>query len=350
MLFYFLPYIYTFFISMNLLFSNFQRFKPKHIFLMILPAFLIAVLRGDVGTDTFFYLKTFEDYYFFGESAVEYEPGFNFLIKILMSTGLSPRAGLAFVATLTTFVLCRSFSKTKNQLLVFALLFFPLFYYDFTMNGLRYGLSFAVATLAIDNLYQKKYKYTVLYSLLALSFQYSAMLVLFPFIASLIKKRYLIIISVLLTGIIVLFPEYFVFISDRISGKADSYKEIFAPSITTGLAPLFTVFLLYFNYLIYNKKGRTSMLLHLIILLEIASFVLTKFSYAGTRFQGAYLYCMLVFLKHNSEDIVRIKRYTINLAFVSIFSIIVFLKNISVVVEDDYTPYLPYKFYWEENK
>lgn len=348
MFFYILPYLFILFISLNLFYSRIKKIKFWYLLILILPALLVAVLRGNVGTDSFFYLGLFEDYRHYGESRARYEPGFEMLGKALMGIGLTPRAGVAMVAVLSTLLLCWAFSKTKNQMLLFALILFPLFYYDFTMNGIRYGLSFTLATVGIDSLYRKKYTAFAVWSLLALSMQYSAVLVFIPFVSVLIKKKYILAIAVLLGGVFLLFPEYFAFITDRISGKRDSYSQIYAPSITSGLAPLLVVAALYINYLWFNRGRKVSKVIHIIFLCEIASFVLAKFTYAGLRFQGAFMFAMIVFLKNNSEKIVKIKKYSGNLVLLSIMSILLFVKNITTVVEGELTPFLPYKFYWEE--
>ena len=352
MLFYLFPYLFIVFVSLNLFVSRVKRVKFWHLMFMIFPAFLVAFLRGNVGTDSFFYLGLFDDYAHYGESNSRYEPGFEMLGKALMALGITPRFGVALVSAITTIILCYSFSKSKNQMAVFALLLFPLYYYDFTMNGIRYGLSFSIATLAIDELYKKKYKKTLIFSLLALSIQYSSLLVLLPFIGVLIEKKYIIVLSVLLMGAFFLFPDYFAFITDRIAGKKDAYSEIFAPSLTSGLAPLLVVLLIYVNYLWFNKRNKVPRLVHVIFICEFLSFIMAKFTYAGLSFQGAFMFAMIVYLKNNSQElnISNLRNYTINLFLISIIGIVLFVKNITTVVQDELTPFLPYKFYWEEQK
>lgn len=348
MLYYLLPYFYILFVSLNIFFSKLKIIKTWHLLLIILPALLIILLRGNVGTDTFYYLGLLEDYRNYGESHARYEPGFELLGKVIIKLGFSPRAGLALIGFITTYILCKAYSKSKSQMLLFALLVFPLYYYDFTMNGIRYGLSFSIATLAIDSLYNKKYKNFTIWSIIALSIQYSSLLVIFPFLSTLIKKKYLIFIGILLAVPFFLFPEYFMFITDRIAGKRDAYSESFAPSIFSGLGPLTIVFLMYINFIWFHRKKKYSSLIHIILICEIASFILAKFTYAGLRFQGAFMYTMIVYLKNNTDKLIKLRKYYINHIALSVIGILIFVKNISVKLEDDYTPFLPYKFYWEE--
>lgn len=346
MLFYLIPYIYITFVSLNIYFSKI-KVNARTIFLLLFPALLIVVLRGNVGTDSFFYLGLFEDYQRFGESNAKYEPGFETLGKTLIFLGASPRLGVALVGLISTLILCKAYSRSKNEMLILAMLVFPTFYYDFGMNGIRYGLSFCLATLGIDALYKKNYKLFALFSLLAVSMQYSSMLIILPFAGSLIKKKYVFIILFLLVAIIAVSPDTFAFFMDRVADKKGAYSQIYAPGITSGLAPLGLVLLMYFNFLWFHRKTDYSKLIHIILLLEILSFVFAKFSYAGLRFQGAYMYCMILYLKNNTRDDLR-WRYSVNLVIISVLSIIIYYKNLTTVVQEEVTPFLPYKFFWEE--
>lgn len=347
MLFYLIPYFYITFISLNVYFGKF-KINFRTILLLLFPALLVVMLRGNVGTDSFFYLALFEDFQKYGDSDAKYEPGFDALGKILIFLVGSPRVGVALVGLISTLLLCKAYSRSKNEMLLLALVVFPTFYYDFGMNGLRYGLSFCLATLGIDALYKKNYKAFSIFSGLAFSMQFSSLLVILPFAASMIKKKYVLIFIILLAAILVISPNTFAFFITRVADKQVAYKEIYAPGITSGLAPLVLVILLYVNFLWFHRKTNYSNLIHVLFLLEILSFVFSKFSYAGLRFQGAYMYCLILYLKNNTQETLP-KRYVVNLFLISIISIAVFYKNITTVVEDELTPYLPYKFYWEEN-
>lgn len=346
MLYYIIPYIYITFISLNVYFSKI-KVNFRTIFLLLLPALLIIVLRGNVGTDSFFYLGLFEDYQRFGESNSRYEPGFEALGKIIIFLGASPRLGVALIGLFSTLILCKAYSRSKNEMLLLAVLVFPNFYYDFGMNGIRYGLGFCLATLGIDALYKKKYTLFGLMSIFAISMQYSSLLIILPFAFNLIKKKYVLIVLGIIILLITLSPDSFAFFIDRLSDKKGAYSEIYAPSITSGLAPLGLVLLIYLNYIWFHKGTKYSKLIHIIVVLEVLSFILAKFTLAGLRFQGAYMYCIILYLKNNTREEHLSFRYSVNLLVISILSIVVFYKNISTV-QKEVTPFLPYKFFWEE--
>lgn len=351
MLYYILPYFYITFFSLILYFSNIKSIRGWQIFILLIPAILVFSLRGNVGTDTYYYLGLLDDYMHYGESLARYEPGFEILGKNLTFLGLSPRFALATIGLITTFILCKAYAKSKRQMLVFTLLVFPLFFYDFTMNGIRYGLAFSLATLAVDSIYQKKYRTATIWGLIAFSMQYSSLLVILPFIGALISKRYIIFFIILLVGFFLTTPDFFSLITDTIAGKRDAYSEIFAPSLFSGLAPFIIVLLMYAFFLFISDK-RNSKLIHIIFLLETLSFIMTKFTYAGLRFQGVFMYCMILYLKNNLDyiDPRYMKRVVYFLLFLCLIGILLFIKNISVSVSGDMSPFLPYKFFWEERR
>lgn len=333
-----------------------QKVKWWYIVILLFPAILTFSLRGNVGTDTYIYLvfleNTSSNSSFYSEGYTRFEPGFEFLGMLLGLLGLSPRMSLATIGMITTIILCKAYSVTKRQLLLFTIVVFPLFFYDITMNGIRYGLSFSLATLAIDSLYRKKYKFTALWGSLAFSMQFSSALVLFPFITALIRKKYLILLVSIFILIGLMFPASFSFLTERIAGKQNAYANVFAPSIFSGLAPLVMVFIMYVNYLIFYNKNSYNKIIHFIFLFEVLSFIFSKYSYAGLRFQGAFMYCMIVYLKNNIEYIsaYQFKKYFLGLLLINIIGILIFIKNISGSVPGDLSPFLPYRFFWQEQR
>lgn len=347
MLFYLFPYIYIAFVSLNLYFNKI-KINFWTLIILLIPALLVVVLRGNVGTDSFFYLALLQDYQLYGESAMKYEPGFEMLGKTIAFLGASPRLGVALIAVISSIILCKIYSRSKNEMILFTLLIFPLFYYDFTMNGIRYGLSFCLATLAVDKLYEKKYRQFIIWGIVAFLIQYSSLLILLLFVSVLIKKKYQILFVVVLLIFIAVSPSMFTFFMERVSNKSEDYSQLYAPNFVSGMAPLFVVLLIYINFLWFNRKEKYSKLIHIIFICEVFSFIFAKFSYAGLRFQGAFMYCMIIYLKNNTKKVDLPWKYTANIFIVSVFAILLFVKNITTVVQDELTPFLPYHFFWEE--
>ena len=59
---------------------------------------------------------------------------------------------------------------------------------------------------------------------------------------------------------------------------------------------------------------------------------------------------MILYLKYNVDfiDSNRMRKYVYVFILLSIFGILLFIKNIAVIVDGDLSPFLPYKFFWEE--
>lgn len=346
MLYYLIPYVFITFLSLNIYFKK-LKVTWQMILFLLLPAILIFALKGNIGTDSIFYLGFLEDYRLYGESNVKYEPGFELLNKVIVYMGATPRLGVAIIGMISTFILCKSFSRSRNEMILLALVVFPIFFYDFTMNGIRYGLSFCIATLAVDALYKKKYWYFGIWAIVAFTIQYSSLLILLLFVSVLIPKKYIIIFAVLLGFLFAVSPESFAFFLDRLSDKQNGYSELYAPSITSGLFPLLSVFFLYANFLYFHRGCKYSKLVHAVVIFEVLSFVIAKFTYAGLRLQGVFMFCMILYIKNNTKPTQMHWREIINYSILSLLAILIFLKNITVV-HDEYTPFLPYKFFWEE--
>ena len=206
----------------------------------------------------------------------------------------------------------------------------PLFYLHMTMNGLRYGLSFAFAMLAMSKFYQHHLFLSIALGVIAVLFHISGLLVFsilalladneFEFI-SWLKQIWLKLIMFLL--LVVLAQYYLVdvvnyFIEVNIphvlntkvaevkifygldaKGKYIAYKSFISPSWYSGLAPLIISWL--FIYILYAGKNQTALLanyqFHILISLTSVTFILAKFSYAGLRLQLVVLFTILLMMQ-----------------------------------------------------
>ncbi len=349
MLYYIIPYLLLLFGT--LLVKNYKLQKQSGIFLLYLflaPAILLVILRGDIGTDTLQYLRHFAglstDYYINA-----YEPGFNILTSFINLFGFNDHFDLAIIALLTTYLLCKSYCDSKESILLFSVLLFPIFFYELTMNTLRAGLAFALATVAIDYLFRKKYFLFSVLSILAISMQYSAFLIIVVFIIFKLRTRYLIALLVFLS---LLFTVGLGFLTDNIEylyNKQDAYKDIVSPSATSGLVPLCLFLLIFSSFIAYSSKQRSNNILILIFVLEILSFALAKISYAGLRFQLLFLFTLILFIKQEQHLIVKKESFFRILFILGLIGFLVTLKNITAINEDAEAWFVPYRFFWNES-
>jgi hypothetical protein len=348
MLYYIIPYIHILFFTLYF-YKKYRNSKELYYLLvfLILPAFFIVVLRGDVGTDTYNYLNFFRDYRLNGFSYTTFEPGFEFLGWFFSLINLNERVSIALISTSTTFILCKLFSRSREEMLIFGLILFPIYYVDFTMNTLRYGLAFTLSAISIDELYNKKYRKSLLFALISILFHYSSVLVIAPFLMNYLKKRYWAIIILFVGSFILFFSDLFDLLMFYLDSKEAAYSLYYSPTPFSGAAPLILVILLYFNYIINTNKEERKSLIHLILIAEICSFVVARFSYAGLRFQSAFLFTMIIFLKNNWQFINNKKRNAEIFLLISFIAFAFFLKNVYSDTSGE-SPFNPYTFFWHE--
>lgn len=362
MLYYIVPYLFIFFFITKYKRVRYDFVLSKvFIYILLIPSLLLVVLRGNIGTDTYTYLSFFEHLLPF-DTNDDFEPGFEFFASILVSLGFSARLCVAIIGIIITYFLVLSFSKNKESVLLFLLLVFPLFFYDMTMNGLRYGMAFSIVSYGLLRLQQQKYISSIPFLLIGFLFQYTAIFIILPFVMSYIHNRkYLILISISMT-LLLLNSSFLDLVLSHAIDKQDAYAYMFAPSKTTGLFPLIFSIILYLSYIVIFKGFSYSKIIHVLFILELFSFLITRISYAGVRFQTLFLYAILLYLNFNLnlnlrsseiESSDKTARLNIFLSIVYVLGIIAFLftlKNISntIWVDEVLSPFLPYRFFWQE--
>ena len=318
------------------------------LFVILLPATLVAVLRGNIGTDTINYLGYFDDLRNGTSENSVYEPGFKLISETLNILRLSARTNLAIISAIIVILLCASFSKSKNQVILFCWIVFPLYFVDMTMNGVRYGLAFSFGCLAVDAIKDKRYFKILCFTVMAISIQYSSALIIIPFLFLGLNKK---LVIYLLGGtiiIILIFVGYAPMQLTYLYDKQDAYKDIVSPGAASGLIPLLIFTIIYVSFIWTSQKNRYSQTVHLLLFCQLASFAVAKFSYAGLRLQMLFLFALLIFIKGNFPIIKAHKIFNYSLFVVGILSFIVLLKNISAKVEDVQSPLIPYKFFWQK--
>lgn len=344
--YYIIPYVFLAFWMIIFITSKIE-FKKLILFLFFctIPAAFIAVFSGDVGTDKGYYYSTIYRTLNWGFSEVNYEFGFkvlNLVIAEVVSNDVF--VIIPIISTITYLFLLLSFSNNKFQLTIFSFLVFPFFFYDMTMNGLRYGLSFAITAYAsYQFIRHNRFKLFFILGFLAINIQYSSLLILLIIYFSQIKlQRKHLFIFVLFFALLYKILDFSYF-----DNKLDSYKDLNSPSGISGLSPL-VVFILIFilNYFL-NKENKINKFFYVLLVLELLSFTLSLISYSGLRFQNLVIFALLILMANQYE----FEKY--NGKFIFIFFLIgclcLGLKIRNFMNEDELveTPFLPYEFYWE---
>lgn len=340
MLFYILPYsliIFISFLSLKIK-GNGYRF----LFLIsLIPATLIVILRGLTGTDTATYISILDqNIYDLNENVRDIEPFFMLFAKIKYYLVLNAQLVLNFFSFLIILLLFTFFSRTKHRFLIFSFLVFPIFFYDMTMNGLRYGMAFSLACFLIiehNSLLYKLTKNKILFIFSFLNHKSSVVFLIIKFMQNLSFRNFAIVLIIFLSSII--------FLSDYLLYKVTDYSELSSPSVFSGIQPLvISSLILVFNSIFFKNNLKRNIYLFII---QLAFYIITQFSYAGIRFQFLELFYILVVLTQDDGDIPNYKMYLYLLFFIGLLGFCLRLNNFYSDFNEGPSPFLPYTFYWE---
>ncbi|MDP1522641.1 MAG: EpsG family protein [Methylotenera sp.] len=339
---------YLFIISLSplILLKNrnrtFSSSLDKSIFILgLLPAILVAVLRGDVGTDTVSYLemssKLLENSDT-GYQDINVEIGFYWILKslvFLLNDARLPINLLSFIIAIYSYFL---FFKEKQRILIYSFLIFPIFFFDMSMNGLRYGLAFLLAKHASDMYENNKNPMSLALMVLCVSIQMSGILV---FLLLQLKR-------IKLSNFAFLVPIIFIFLyifEERLLEKYASYQEFSSPSLYSGIFPLF-IFASCYGVLVFSKVRKIATI-NILFFAEVSSFLLAKFSYAGLRFQFLILFVLFCLIAD-----IKLREYKNKSVVIALFIVIGLcgflgkLKNFTDEYTYAATPFLPYELFW----
>lgn len=322
-----------------------SRFDLKNYLLILvvglLPAILVSVLSGDCGTDKAYYYSWIEDTYNGNIEKIVYEPGFKYLTYFISLIEPHEYFIIPVIAAITSSLLLYSFSENRWQLLVFTFILFPFFYYDMTMNGLRYGLSFALCALAAKKQAENNTILFFVFGVLAISMQYSSMIIVVLIYFSQVKLEKIHLLFLLILGYVVsqmLDFSYF-------DNKVDLYKDLTRPSGISGLSPLVLFIIIFALNWYLNKKVKT--IFFILLVLELASFLLSLKSYSGLRFQNLVIFALIIFISFFQEIQPFKKQYIMLFFMIGFLSFGLKIRNFMNEDEEGTTPFLPYEFYWE---
>jgi hypothetical protein len=307
--------------------------------------FALVWLRGNVGVDLPMYVQSIELIQLANGYTFLFEPGFELLILGLSSIASEHATVAKMIATLTTVILFLGKWRTKTAYQVLGLGIIPYFYLDMTINGLRYGLAFAITLISLHGLMaNQRFRYT-LTALTAASMQISS-LYLTGLLQTLLKpSRNYILLALPIIAIIALIG------TDYLFQKATANVGLSKPGMTAGVAPLLLSIIVLIGCWIDNLV-RTNNRAKLLILfvLTLVTYGITQFSYAGLRFQQLNYFLVLLFLIYSSEQTRRNRSKTLLLALIlaSILSTAFRLNNFYSEAGIGDAPFAPFRFYWQE--
>ncbi len=306
---------------------------------------VFALLRGNIGTDTPSYITAIEILRDNGKDALNlFEPLFEWLLNNLAQLPIPAWSVLALISLLTTVLFIFGWVRIEPSLVVFTGVY-AQFFVDMTMNGIRYGLAFALIVFASRFLLDKRFNLFWGIALAAAFIQISSVL-LTTLLFLLHERRWRSIIYT--AGIVCLIAVSF---NERLLFKLAIYELEKSPNSFSGILPLISTFsILLFWIFDSGARYRATIAILSLTSLAIAAYVLTQITYAGLRFQLLLQFLTaLVFTCHLHVRNIQLKRRSVfGLIIIGILLGGMKLRHFSADVEDAAANYIPYKFFWEE--
>ena len=310
-----------------------------------LPLVLLAILRGEVGPDTATYVQNAQDIVWWGDRAPSNEVGYEAIVRGLAILTSDPRLviGLiSLIAAVLFFVMLHLWDEGRY---ILSLVLIPVCYFDFTMNGLRIGIAFPLAVIAVVQLEKKRRVLFYILAMAAISIQMTAVLLLLM----LFLARWGVNLSWrgvgwgLLIGASVLYPAYY-FFGDRIIYKAFSYSVMSSPTSLSGSGPL--LISLCASLLAAWISIKSHRYLGFVFLaVQLACFRLSSFSYAGLRFQEMALFAQLLALSHWTIWPIGKKQF-VAIALLCCLASGWTARNF-ITTSGEPSSFIPYHFIWE---
>lgn len=310
------------------------------------PLVLLAVLRGEVGTDTAVYLRNAQDIIWWGDRSSANEIGYELLVRACALLSSDPRVVIALISLLAAilfFVMVHSWDKGRC---ILSLLIVPVWFFDFTMNGLRMGIAFPLAVMAILHLKEKRIVLFYLLAIASISFQMTASLLLLMLLVAHrgIKLSGRGVVYGALVGISIFYPAYCYF-GDRILLKLLDYWVMPSPTGLSGVGPL-TLSACACLLAVWICEKRHRYLGFAFLLLQLAFFEISSFTYAGLRFQEMALFAQLLALSYWMIWPITKRRFAAVALLCCLMSM--WSARNFAASSGDPSAYIPYHFVWEQ--
>jgi hypothetical protein len=310
-------------------------------FILLLPACFIAIYRGSIGVDTPTYEGIIFDIINDNEAGVEY--GFQLIVNLLSILTHNSSYILRTISFLICILFYFIFSRSKTGIQIFSLLIFPIFFYDFTMNSVRYGLAFLITSMGYYLYLKIKPIKSIVLIVSSIFFHASSLIIIFFY---LIRKKSLILFVL---GVLLMLAFYFI-MYEHLSFKYYTYIQYASPNWYSGIYRVITILAL---LMVLRLLSTISNFEVLTIFLGLLIFILiSTYSYAGLRMLGALLYylaCRLALLAHSNENILEIKNSKL-LIFLFSLGMIEFSNFMRIIISSDGSgdgSFLPFYFIWQ---
>jgi len=321
-------------------------------FYLLLILTCISFFR-DSGTDTRTY-ESFAHSFLYGHDNTEImkglEPGFNFLLGLLTQISDSEVIAIRLVAVVFSLLLLVFLIRSdRSERLYFFAYFLPSFFYAYSMNVIRTGIGLAFFLLAWQLLRRNKRIGFWFYSLLAISFHYSMLvLIVLLYFFEQIKFSFNKIFGFSL--IIICILTLFIVRQDYFADKLLLYLNFASPSVLSGLSKTVVIFML-LGAFAYSKCQFSLKVRYVLLMtaLTVGFQVLAMYSYAGLRLLDlmAFVTPLILLRAFDQLNLPCSYSFFLGLVFTGMVNVAALYRNFIAdyngQITGTETPFLPYK-------
>lgn len=318
--------------------------------LVILSLFLLSALRDSkIGTDTKTYLSML---HYPNNSLYLKEKGYYYINFLSNTLKLSDNIFLGslslFILAPVFYVLLKKIDIKYQWITLWIYLFNPYLYILSNFNILRQGIAMSISLLLLENYLEKKYKKTIFFLLLGMSFHISIFLIfLILILISIInwdkRKIFLLFIFMFIFKILNLFNFFLLFLGTKFLNFQYFYyfnykKNIFSNNLVT---LVYFIFYLIILYLTYSKSYTTKKEKKMVDIFHVTNSLFFFFSLNAVFFRiyiyfylwNAFIFTIIV---KNSKNKLAILIYLIH-------ALLLFLAF--YIINSNNVEYFPYRFF-----
>lgn len=307
-----------------------------------LPMFYLIAARGLVGVDSAYYLQLFEAIRYLGPAGANFEPGFALIVALLTRIFADSFDILILLGCVAAGLMLTAALVLERQPILFLAIIIPFFLFDMTMNGLRYGLAFAIVSIGATGLVNQRRWLFVICTVLAASIQVSSVVVAagaWTLIEARIKTFAFVAAAAL--AVVAVFGNY-------IGEKAAANSDLVAPGGTAGLVP-YVITLAVLAAVSSKRELFRELKLPIIAIavLQTAAFGMARYYYAGLRMEGVVLFLLYIVLAvrfARMKYFIPSRALTVILLVAAVMSSILRLRNFSDEQGQNESPFAPYYF------
>lgn len=306
---------------------------------------VIAVIRGDVGTDTEQYQNVFAAVAM-GNQEWLFEGGFASVATILVTILPTPEMAVRAVS-LIFFILLAIYSMraTDDEKWILLTYTLPVFAYQYSMNGLRIGLASAVLLLCAQSLGRGVTLNRQISLVVPIFLHYSTLIsVVLIHAASSLRSLRHILFALSISSAAAL--GLFLLASDYLFGKGDTYQEMLAPTTLSGLARIAVIASLAVGVLLGDlKQGVKGALVFCFGALTILGLLLARESYAGLRIIDllSFVFPLSVLICYQRSMIPADRRYMLSVLLAGCIGAVGVARNFVVSSGEGEAPFVPYQ-------